>query len=119
MCFDKPRTEIPKNTKAISRFGKQAAKWMETRNEWMQQNPPSSPSWSAERGWICHYCNKFLTYDELTLDHKYARSGAPELRYDLNNLVPCCYMDNKRKGSMDYDVYCEKYYPKLLEIDIY
>lgn len=115
MCFDKPRKTL--QSKSINKYGKEAVKWMQTRNEWLQQNPPQSPPWTALAGWTCHYCKKFITIEELTLDHKYARSGAPHLRYEQSNLVPCCYADNKRKGSMDYDVYCAKYYPYLLEGD--
>jgi hypothetical protein len=42
--------------------------------------------------------------EETTLDHVIPRSRAPELRYDPNNLRPCCWTCNSKKGSRVYEV---------------
>ncbi len=75
----------------IRKIGKQGKKWLATREKWFIQN-------KAAYYW-CFYCNKQLTKSQLTLDHKLSRSRHPELRYALNNLVPCCYTCNYKKGS--------------------
>lgn len=53
----------------------------------------------------CHYCGVTLAKETITLDHKISRGRAPELRYDFENLVPCCFEDNQAKGSLDHDEY--------------
>lgn len=77
-------------------------------------NGPVAKRWSACRHeWFklygydhkCHYCGTQLYKATITLDHKISRGRAPELRYDFNNLVPCCYEDNQNKGSLDHDQY--------------
>lgn len=88
-CFNK-------KNKAITKQGKHAKLWMETRNEWLQKN--ASPT-----GWNCYICNVKLDRYSLTLDHIKSRSRYPELRYDLDNLAPCCWLDNVRKGSRSLD----------------
>lgn len=103
-CFQKPRKPL-KNRKAIHKFGKQAAKWMETRNEWLQQNPGP---------WQCHYCQITLDISTISIDHKYPRGSHPELRHELSNLVSCCQRCNLKKGSQNYERFCQKYYPNLL-----
>lgn len=95
MCFSKPREPL-KNKKAMHRFGPVAAKWMEVRNQWMQDNPPP---------WKCFYCGGDLDIDTLNLDHKFSRSRRPDLRFDPNNLVACCYADNTLKGSRSAEEY--------------
>lgn len=105
-CFKKPRKPIKKG-QAIKKFGKKSAEWLEARNSWLQANP---------KNWRCHYCDKELTIETLTLDHKEPRGSNPNLRTDLNNLVPCCYFDNSRKGSISYDKYIAKYYPYKADV---
>jgi 5-methylcytosine-specific restriction endonuclease McrA len=98
MCFSKPREPL-KNKKAMHRFGPVAAKWMEVRNQWMQDNPPP---------WYCFYCGELLTIDTLTVEHKKSRSRHPEFRFTLDNLAPACYACNSDKGSLDDTEYIEK-----------
>lgn len=82
-----------KPKKPIKRMGKVAKKWIEVRHDWIKQNTNSAGTWN------CHYCGKHLTIDTLTLDHVIARSKRPDLRYNHDNLVPCCYPCNSKKGS--------------------
>lgn len=113
MCFKKPRlTNRPKS--AIKRYGKQTAAWLETRNEWIRNNPPEDGHWN------CHYCGVPLFLDStagqlLTLDHIISRSSAPSKRHDHSNLVPCCNPCNVLKGSMSYERFCQRYFPHLLD----
>lgn len=95
MCFSKPRTALKSNRKAINRVGPVTAKWIETRNEWIQQNHTETGTWN------CYICYELLTIETLTLDHVKSRSRHPELRFDLNNLKPCCASCNSKKGSRD------------------
>ena len=89
-CFDKPR-------KPLRKIGPVTRKWLDTRKEWVKNNPPINGYW------YCTYCGKPLKYEELTLDHAKSRSRHPELRYDIDNLVPADYLCNSKKGSLDID----------------
>lgn len=91
MCWSKPR-------KPFRKIGPVTHKWLDTRKEWVKNNPPDYRGY-----WFCFYCTRPLTYEELTLDHLHPRSTHPELRYDHNNLVPSCYPCNIAKGSKDID----------------
>lgn len=82
--------------KAIKKHGKTHIEWLRTRDLWMKQNP---------KPWHCHYCSKTLDTDTLTLDHLIPRSRAPHLRFELSNLVPCCFTCNGLKGSIEHDKY--------------
>lgn len=86
-CYEKPKAKIEK--------GKHEKQWIITRRTWFRKNP-------AEH-YNCFYCGKWLFPNQVTLDHKLARSRHPELRYRLDNLVPSCYKCNNDKGSKDYD----------------
>lgn len=88
-----------KPRKPLKRFGKVTRQWWETRNQWLQANPPVSGRW------YCNYCDKPLNIDELTLDHKNSRGRRPDQRNDLDNLVPCCAWDNAQKGSLNEEEY--------------
>jgi len=96
--------------------------WLATRRRWIKQNPPDK-----NHCWYCHYCGvpltnewKYLSADvgKLSLDHKHPRKSivGEELVHDLENLVPCCYEDNRLKGSLSYVTFCRKYYPHLLKL---
>lgn len=79
---------------ALNKYGPQAAAWMEARNEFLQRNPSNHEGY-----WVCHYCGKWLTIEQLTVDHKDARSRRPDKRTDQSNLVACCKKCNGDKGS--------------------
>lgn len=70
---------------------------MQTRNEWIQLNA------TKDNKWVCYICGIRLNIENLTLDHKLARSRRPDLRYDHSNLAPCCFACNTRKGSKNLD----------------
>jgi 5-methylcytosine-specific restriction endonuclease McrA len=90
----KPRKRIITN-KRPKQIGPVTRKWLETRNEWMQQHPGP---------WNCYICGVALpNYLVLTLDHIKSRSRYPELRFVLSNLAPCCASCNKRKGSKNIE----------------
>jgi|SRR6185369_10688199 len=84
--------------------------WEACKRKWYKLNPPDHAGY-----YYCHYCGKAMTKAETTLDHIKIRSHYPELRYKLENLVPCCAEDNFKRGSMEYELFCKKYYPNLLQ----
>lgn len=86
----------PANRKAIKPKGREAANWYAFKVQWMKQNDQTA---------VCHYCGIRLKPESITLDHKIPRSRAPELRYELSNLVPCCFTCNGLKGSIEHDKY--------------
>lgn len=53
--------------------------------------------------YFCHYCDKKLTYDVLTVDHKKSkfRGGTNK----STNIVPCCNDCNRDKGCLNYEDY--------------
>lgn len=83
--------------KPMKKIGKVTKQWMETRKTWVDNN--------TDLQHICHYCGKPLPSNELTLDHKEARSRRPDLRNVQANLVPACYTCNALKGSLSHDEY--------------
>jgi len=87
-------------------YGKYTDKWRRTRLKWYSLNAPDHAGY-----YYCHYCGVAITEAESTLDHIKTRSEAPELRYDLNNVVVCCWPDNSKRGSMKYELFIERYYP--------
>lgn len=83
---------------------KQAKWWSKTRQEWIDNNPPTYGGY-----WYCVVGGRALTNElerldygalPLTLDHDLARSRAPDRRHDLENLNPMCEYHNTLKGSL-------------------
>jgi len=64
----------------------------------LKDNPPNHQGY-----YECYICLKWVDYTEVTLDHVIPRSRAPHLRYDLDNLRPCCGTCNSNKGSKTLD----------------
>jgi 5-methylcytosine-specific restriction endonuclease McrA len=91
-CHKKPRKPLIAK-KRLNKTGKHFTKWRDTRNRWLQVN--KAPYY------FCYLCNKMMTKSQLTLDHVKSRSRYPELRYELSNLRPCCWIYNEKKGSRD------------------
>jgi len=98
--------------------GSRRAKWSKAKKLWIKNNPPE------DNLWYCHYCGVPLTIDDelvemgvqyLTLDHVKPRGSHVSLATEQSNLVPCCLLDNDRKGSRSYEAYCAEFYPHLLE----
>ena|ERR1700751_2246848 len=93
-CPRKPRKPIKRTRiKPIGKIGKQ---WMDTRAQWLKLNNPP---------YTCHYCGCELSIFSVTLDHLHARSRRPDLRNELDNLVPSCMLCNVNKGSLSHDEY--------------
>ncbi len=90
----KQRIALPRPTKAIKKHGKIHKQWMSVRGDWLTLNPTP---------WRCHYCDKALDITTIVLDHKAPRSSHPALRFDLDNLVPACFVCNTLKGSIHHD----------------
>lgn len=108
-CYAKPKPSImPVNAEPF-KPGKQFRNWNRTRAEWYKANPPDFDGY-----YYCHYCGVAMTKSESTLDHKLMRSRYPQFRYVLSNLLICCWACNNKRGSMEYEVFCRKYYPHLL-----
>lgn len=78
--------------------GKQGKKWLATRRKWLKENPPSHEGY-----YYCYICGRAVPENEITLDHRYARTRRPDLRNELNNLSPCCLRCNTWKGSRNFN----------------
>ncbi len=96
-CWAKQKQRTPRSKKPIKKVGKYTAKWFKTRSEWFNNHLPDNGYYQ------CHYCGEFLLPRETTLDHIKPRGSHPELRFEQTNLVPCCYLCNKKKGSLNYE----------------
>ena len=96
-CRLKPRAAIKakKRPAAIGKYGKQ---WLITRATWFERNPAERYECYLQ---ISPYCLGTMAQAETTLDHIQSRSRHPELRFDLDNLAPCCGPCNEAKGSKD------------------
>lgn len=70
------------------------ALWAKTRKQWVKENPGNHQGY-----WECYLCDKWVTLDNLTVDHVIPRSNRPDLRYEQSNLKPCCWECNTEKGS--------------------
>lgn len=89
-------------------------KWLHVKKEWYNTNR------SLDGYYYCHYCGTALKREETTLDHMHPKGNfiGRGRKYDVTNLVPCCWPCNTRKGSMAYVPYCRKYAPWLLKPEI-
>ena len=83
--------------KPIKKQGKESAAWSRYKATWKKAHPESY--------FECYYCDKVISREELTLDHKIPRSRRADLRYNDDNIVPCCWECNNEKGSMDAEAY--------------
>lgn len=81
----------------MRRFGKKAKAWAEERKQWFIDHP--------EGVYTCHYCGGQMDARNTTLDHENNRN------HD-GRILPACWMDNGRKGSISHDKYVERYYPE-------
>lgn len=79
----------------IKKWGKHAERWRYVRAKWLLEHPPNHEGY-----YFCYICGRAMTREEVTLDHMESRSRRPHLRYDENNLAPCCGPCNNEKGSL-------------------
>lgn len=108
-CYLKPRSlPQPVLGKVIETRGKQFRNWQACRKEWYKLNPPDFDGY-----YYCHYCNVAMQKNDSTLDHKLIRSRYPQFRYDLDNLLICCWTCNTKRGSQDYEVFVSRFFPHL------
>lgn len=84
----------------MNQIGKYGRMWAATRRQWFKENAPNFQAY-----YFCYICGTPMTKRETTLDHKLTRGKHPELRFNLDNLFPCCEPCNLDKGSRDYDEY--------------
>jgi 5-methylcytosine-specific restriction endonuclease McrA len=89
-CRARVRTPIPK-------AGKQARNWTNYRRKYFDSHPPNSDGL-----YRCYLCLALFPREGITLDHVIPRSGAPQLRYDDNNIRYACGSCNHAKGSKRY-----------------
>jgi len=78
----------------MRRVGKVGKKWIEFREEWKKNNPPP---------YTCGICNRYVSEEDVVLDHIIARSRRPDLRFVASNIQPSCYNCNSIKGSRSID----------------
>lgn len=84
----------------IKKIGKIGKQWLDTRSEWIEQNPPTIDG----KYWVCYlqiheWCPGRITIAQLTLDHVVPRSSDSTKRFDHDNLRPSCEYCNNMKGS--------------------
>lgn len=94
-CLDKPRGPLKSTKQVRYRLGKNAAKDIEFKNQWIQDNPPP---------WICYlqihpWCPYKLDVYNMTLEHVEPKSKAPGKRHSKKNIRPACEFCNNLKGS--------------------
>lgn len=80
----------------IRRMGKKALAWIVERKQWFKDHPQDV--------YYCHYCRRGMDQQNTTLDHENNRNHS-------GRLLPCCWFDNNRKGSISHDKYVAMYYP--------
>lgn len=90
----------PMKRSRLNPIGKVTKKWIETREEWLQNNPPPIDG----KYWLCYlqihpWCPKKLTRETITLDHVVARTRDQSKRFEQSNLKPACSFCNEMKGS--------------------
>lgn len=96
-----PKTGRYPTVKRLRTKGKYTIRWEATRRAWIKLNPPDHAGY-----YYCHYCSVAMTVNEMTLDHMQSRTRAPELRYEMTNLLPSCGPHNVEKGSLSHDEFC-------------
>ena len=95
------RTPLKQSTKRIKPMSDKTRAKSQVRDQaWFEQNPPN------ERGiWFCYLniskrCEFKLTRSTIQLEHVSAKVRAPELKYDITNLMPSCAPCNSLKQSL-------------------
>jgi len=78
----------------VRQIGKIGRRWREFRKEWLRNNPPP---------YQCGICGRYVSEEDVVLDHIISRSRRPDLRFDVENIQPSCYTCNTIKGSRSMD----------------
>ena len=79
--------------------GKVGTEWLRVRTEFLKENPPNHQGY-----YKCTYCPRWITADEITVDHVVSRTRAPHRRFDKSNIVFACGNCNEAKGSGDVKI---------------
>lgn len=82
-----------KRLKPIGKVGKAT---MAATAQWRKDNPPNHQGY-----YICYICGKWITPEELNVEHTKSKARHPELRTDQSKFKPCCSDCNEKKGSHD------------------
>lgn len=82
----------------MRQLGKKGKQWLAFRKKWLFNHPPNH-----EGFYTCYICKRWIKANEVTLDHIKSRSRHPELVFDEDNMRPCCYDCNFKKGSRDLE----------------
>lgn len=80
----------------LNRVGRKTKLWIKVRKEWVKLNPPDH-----QGGYTCALCGKWVSKEDMELDHIISRSRAPQSFDDLDNLQPTCSTCNRAKGSRE------------------
>lgn len=98
-CPKNPKAQKPsKQRKSIKKIGKVTKKWLEVRKAFLDK----------QTEFRCFYCGLPLERNKVEVDHYKPRGSHPELRYELSNLVACCWSCNGKKGSTDGDIFVKE-----------
>lgn len=84
----------------IKQRSKESFKWQDFRKKYLELHPPNHEGY-----YICYLCHKWVTAEDITLDHVEARSHSAHLRYNEDNIEFCCGPCNSRKGSQSLENY--------------
>lgn len=101
-----------KKNKAINKFGKEAKKHLETKNQWLQDNASSSGTWQCYLQ-IHEWCPRILTIETLTIEHVEPKGSHRDKAHDPRNLKPACSFCNGLKGSRSIEA-LSKEFPHLI-----
>jgi hypothetical protein len=100
-CFNK-------KNKAITKFGKEAKKDMESRNAWLQSIANKDGEWPCYLQ-ISPLCPKILTIETITKEHIKPKGSHRELAHEISNFMPACIFCNGLKGSRSLERLAEDY----------
>ncbi len=106
-CFNK-------KNKAITKFGKEAKKDMESRNAWLQSIANKDGQWTCYLR-ISPSCPRILTIETITKEHIKPKGSNRNLAHELSNFKPACYWCNSLKGSRSLESLVGDY-PHLQEL---
>lgn len=101
-CPSRPRKEFKRTP--LKKLGRQGLQWIDTRAQWIEDNPPPIEG----RYWECYlrihpWCPVRIDIDNLTLDHVVSRSRDASKRHSADNLRPACGFCNTMKGSQSLE----------------
>jgi hypothetical protein len=94
-CFLQPRKQM-KPSKPMKPQGKIGKKLSAQSQQWRKDNPPNH-----EGFYICYMCDKWITPEEMDVEHTKSKARNPQHRFTKELLKPSCGTCNALKGSKD------------------